>query len=145
MKIRITCKTDLDVDRILASRGLGPDRQAEKFLASEVHRLSDPYTPFRQGTLKNTAQIEQTGDGTALVYNQPYAHYQWHGEVMGPNVLTDEGWRSMARKGGKTYTGRPLTYSGGGLRGPRWTIRMMADRRDDIVRSLANYVGGKPK
>ena len=145
MKIRITCLADLDADRILKSRGLGPDRQAEKFLASEVKRLSDPYVPFRQGTLKNTAQIVDDGAGTALVYNTPYAHYQWHGEVMGPNVLTDEGWRSMAKKGAKKYTGRPLTYSGGGLRGPRWTERMMADRHDDVVRSLANYVGGKPK
>ncbi len=128
--MKISCKVNIDVNAILADRGLGPDRQAEKFLASEVKRLSDPYVPFRQGTLKNTAQIEQDGAGTFLVYRTPYAHYQWYGEAMaGPPP--------------KHYTGRPLTYSGGGLRGPRWTERMLADRRADVVRSLAEHVGGK--
>ena len=126
--MRIDCKVDIDVAAILASRGLGPDRRAEKFLASEVKRLSDPYVPFRQGTLKNTAQIEQGGEGTVLVYNTPYAHYQWFGQAMGGRAP-------------KHYTGKPLTYGGGGLRGPRWVERMMADRREDVVQSLKNFIG----
>ncbi len=127
--MRIDCKVDIDVAAILASRGLGPDKRAALFLASEVKRLSDPYVPFRQGTLKHTTTIQPDGNGATLIYRAPYAHYQWFGEA-------------MAGRAPKHYTGRPLTYSGGGLRGPRWTERMMADRREDIIRSLKNYIGG---
>lgn len=82
MKIRIVA--NIDAARILTSRGLGTGNLARRFLASEVVRLSDPYVPFRQGTLKNSAQI--SGDGSQIVYPGPYAHYQYVGKVMGPNI-----------------------------------------------------------
>ena len=58
--------------------------------------------------------------GTALtadsiIYPGPYAHYQYVGE-------------GMAGRAPKHYTGQPLTYHGGALRGKQWDKRMMADR-----------------
>lgn len=64
MKIKV--KVDIDPAQILASRGLGPSHAAQYYLASEVKRLSDPYVPFRQGALKNSATIAQ--DGSAITY-----------------------------------------------------------------------------
>lgn len=138
MKLKVT--TTLNVGQILNRRGLGTSNHARRFLASRVKAHSDPYVPFRQGTLKNTAQV--SSDGSKLIYTQPYARYQYHGEVMGPNVRTKDGWRSMAKKGKKRLMGRKLKYSGT-LRGPHWDKRMLADHRGDLERDMAAYVGKK--
>ena len=126
MRVRV----NIPIDAILASRGLGSSNGANVFLANEVLRLSDPYTPFQQGALK-AGQINP-GSPTTIEYNTPYAHYQWAGMAMGGRAP-------------KHYTGKSLTYSGGPMRGKEWTKRMMADRGDEVVKSLAVYVGGKPK
>jgi hypothetical protein len=123
-------KVDINTAKIMKQRGLGGDNRAQIFLASEVKRLSDPYVPMQQGALKNNAVI--ASDGSALTYTQPYAHYQYYGEV-------------MAGRAPKHYTGKALTYSGGGLRGSNWDKRMIIDRGDDLTESIAKFVGGKPK
>lgn len=137
--MKLKCTTKLNVKSILNSHGLGTSNEARKFLASRVKTHSDPYVPKRQGILKNTAQI--SNDGGKLTYVQPYARYQYQGEVMGPNVLTKKGWRSMAKKGGKFYTGKTIKYHGGAMRGPYWDKRMIANHREDLERDMAAYVG----
>ena len=113
-------KVDISPAKILAKRGLGGDKAAQKYLASEVKRLSDPYVPFQQGMLKNRVTI--AGDGSYLVYTQPYAHYQYEGVVYGPNYTNgDIFWSGDAPK---KPTGKKLTYNGGPMRGPHWDKRM---------------------
>lgn len=122
---------NVDADRILRERGLGSSADAVRYLASEVKRLSDPYVPMQSGTLKNTAQV--TDD--SVLYNAPYAHYQYHGAV-------------MAGRAPKHYTGEKLRYHGGDSsppRGPEWDKRMMADRGDELRESFARHIGGKAK
>ena len=140
MGVRVTTK--IDVGGILRKRGLGDSNRVRKYLASQVRKRSDPYVPFRQGTLKNTAKISP--GGTQVIYTQPYAGYQYRGLVMGPNVLTKNGWRSMAKKGGKYYTGQALKYkSDNGMRGPYWDKRMLENHRDDLEKDVAAAIGGK--
>lgn len=115
---------------ILKTRGLGGSTAARKHLATTVARLSDPYVPMQSGTLKNTRQIDV--DGKGILYNQPYAHYQYYGEV-------------MAGRAPKQYTGKAIDYHGAPMRGPRWDKRMMADLGDEVVNDLAKFVGGKRK
>lgn len=50
---------------------------------------------------------------TSIIYNTPYARRQYY------------------------------ENKGNGLRGKRWTERMWADRGPEIVKSVANYCGGK--
>ena len=119
-------KIDINVDKILSERGLN-NGKVQKYLASEVVRLSDKYVPFQQGALKNQRTI--ASDGSQIVYTQPYAHYQYYGQVMGGRAP-------------KHYTGDSLTYNGAPMRGARWTERMMADKRDEIVKNVEKYVGG---
>lgn len=128
--MKINVKVNIPTEEILRSRGLGSSHEAERYLANEVLRLSDPYTPFQQGALK--AGRINSGNPTTIEYNTPYAHYQWAGKAMGGRAP-------------KHYTGKGLTYSGGPMRGKEWTKRMMADRGAEVVKSLAVYVGGKPK
>ena len=124
MKINTQVVTDIDVNKILERRGLGPSDKAERFLASEVKRLSEPYTPRQQGTLYNESQVVGEYDGIYLIYDQPYAEYQYEG-VSG--------------------SGKPLNYHGGPMRGKQWDKRMMADRGEEVRQSFANYIGGKVK
>lgn len=50
-----------------------------------------------------------------ITYVQPYARRQWY------------------------------ENKGNGLRGKEWTIRMWNARKRDILKSVANYVGGEAK
>lgn len=118
-------KININVSKILASRGLGSSNKARKYIASEVKRLSDPYVPMQQGLLKNQAHI--ASDGSQLVYSQPYAHYQYYGKV-------------MAGRAPKKYTGADLTYHGAPMRGARWTERMLADKRNEIIKNVDAYI-----
>lgn len=119
-------KVDINTAQILKKRGLGGDHRAQKYLASEVKRLCDPYVPMQQGTLKNTAVV--ASDGSTVTYVQPYAHYQYYGEA-------------MAGRAPKQYTGKPLDYHGAPMRGPNWDKRMMADKSGELVNNLKNYIG----
>lgn len=132
----VNVKVDIPVGKILSSRGLGNDNRARKHLASEVKRFSEPYTPWQQGILARSAVI--SGDGSTLTYQGPYAHYQWEGVVYGPNYTNGEIFWSG--KAPKKPTGGKLTYSGGGLRGKKWTIRMLADKSKDLERSMDAYI-----
>ena len=118
---------DINTARILKERGLGGDNRAQVYLASEVKRLCDPYVPMQSGVLKNTAVV--ASDGSSVTYIQPYAHYQYYGEV-------------MAGRAPKQYTGEKLTYSGGGMRGAQWDKRMMADKSRELVNNLERFIGG---
>lgn len=123
MKITVNIPTA----KILKSMGLGGSNEVRKYTASEVKRLCDPYVPFQQGALKNITTIAT--DGSALVYTQPYAHYQYYGEA-------------MAGRAPKKYTGEALTYSGAN-RGKEWDKRMLADKRNDLERSVEAFIKKK--
>lgn len=108
-------------------RNLQKDGQAQQFFTNEVARLSDEYVPFDNGPLKNTKKVK----AHSIEYVQPYAQYQWHGVVMAGNP--------------RTPTGKPLHCGNGQLRGKEWTNRMWADRGQEIVKSVADFVGGRSK
>ena len=129
MQIRVTSNVHLKA----------PGRvKMQRYLADRVWMRCDPYVPMSSGVLKNNVSINL--DGGMLTYNGPYAHYQYVGQVMGPNIKTKRGWRSMAKKGGKHYTGRAISYSGAPMRGSYWDKRMMADHRGDLVQDMQAYV-----
>lgn len=54
------------------------------FMATELKRLMSPYTPRRNGTLEDTAQIEPF----KITYVQPYSKYIYYGD--GFNFSTDK-------------------------------------------------------
>lgn len=121
----------IETGLILQTRGLGKSTAARKYLASTVARLSDPYVPMSAGAgvhMKNQVQID--AEGRAILYRQSYAHYQYYGEV-------------MVGRAPKHYTGKPINYHGGPLRGKEWDKRMMADKGREVMDDLAKFVGGK--
>ena len=126
MKIEVT--STLNVKAVLQRKGLGPDNAAQRYLAARIRLRCDPYVPKATGTLKNTAQIAP--DGSALVYAQPYAHYQYLGAA-------------MAGRAPKHYTGKRLHHNEAPMRGPYWDERMMADHSSDVEADLAAFMAQK--
>lgn len=88
--------------------------RAQCFIDSECIRCMRRYTPMRTGTLINSAKLGTKIGSGHIVYNSPYARYQYYGVVYGPNFpLKDKagniiGWFSPPKK---HPTGRELEYS----------------------------------
>lgn len=122
---KIKVKVDINTKKIMQQRGLGVSNEVRKHLANDVRRLSDPYVPMDRGILKNGATIAE--DGSSITYHGPYAHYQYHGEV-------------MVGKAPKEYGYKSLNYQGEPMRGPVWDRRMLSDKSKEIVKSLAEHI-----
>lgn len=120
----MSVKINISKSEILKRLGLDGNAKVQKFLASEVKRLCDPYVPMQQGVLKNNVTI--AADGSHIVYTQSYAHYQYYGKVMGGRAP-------------KHYTGDDLNYHGAN-RGPQWDKRMLADKSKDLERRIDAYI-----
>lgn len=123
--MRVKVSIDFNKDKILVARGLGSSKKVQRFLAVDVKRLSDPYTPMQQGDLQRSGKIAL--DGSSITYLSPYAHYQFYGKAMGGRAP-------------KHYTGDSLTYNGAPMRGAQWTGRMMADKRHEIEKNVETFI-----
>ena len=129
--------TNIDAGRILRRRGLHPSGAVQRLFTQECAKAMDRYVPMQTGTLKNTRFI-----GPDYVeYNQPYAHYQYYGELM----LSQSG-SAWARRGErKHYAGKDLAYHGAPVRGKLWDIRMWADNRRRLTQLVARACGGRAR
>ena len=71
MAVSIELKLD-PMTKLKARRHL--DDTGRRKVASEVKRLCDPYVPYKDGPLKNSAQVLTDG----VLYVQPYAAKQYY-------------------------------------------------------------------
>lgn len=91
----------------------------QKFIDSEVMRLMDPYTPFREGTLKGSPQRDSIiGSGRIL-------------------QITD-----YARR---LYYNPQYNFNEAPRRGGKWFERMKENHKDDILKGAAALAGAKTK
>ena len=71
------------------------------FLAQEWKRLISPYTPRREGTLEDTAQVRPF----EIEYIQPYSAYVYYGETFNfrrdSNPYATFKWDNAAAKNGQ--------------------------------------------
>ena len=77
--------------------------KAQKYIDSECIRLMSRYTPFRTGIMEKSATLGTKIGSGHIVYNAPYARYQYYGIVYGPNIPLFEngvliGWISPPKK-----------------------------------------------
>ena len=120
MSAGIKMKTHLQLDpvqKIKLRHLINKDGKAQRFFTLQVHRMSEPYTPRKDGPLIDTS-VE--GDHT-ITYVQPYSSKNYY-ENRG------NGMQATAHNG---------------LRGKLWDKRMWADHGDEIIEGVANYVGGR--
>ena len=109
------------------------------------------YVPWDSGTLGKSAYgATEIGSGK-VVYPGPYAHYQYYGEIYGPNIPVfddDSGTptRFFSPPGRKKHpTGRELQYKTdvNPLAGSFWFERMKADHLQEIIKEAEDAAKGK--
>ncbi|MEG1256612.1 minor capsid protein [Clostridium sp.] len=109
-----------NTQKILLKRYLNKDGGAQVKFTKECAKAMNNYTPYLHGRLKDM-MIELQAD--KVIYNAPYAARQYY---------TNKG---MGKQG----------ENQGGLRGKMWDKRMWIDKGDGIVKTIAEFVGGKSK
>ena len=109
MAKNISVKLELNaVSKILLQRGLQDNGPVQRFAASELKRMCDPYVPFLSGTLKNTAQVQNDG----VLYVQPYSQKQYNGN--GGSGQRGKQWdKRMMADHGKEYISAVAKKAGG--------------------------------
>ena len=129
----------LEPNDLLHDYGLEKGGRVQRAIDDAVIRECTPYVPASPDrTLEFSARVSTEIGSGEVIWNTPYAHYQYMGIVYGPNFqVMIKGaleWRSYAGRP-KHPTDRELTYdtSQNPLAGPRWFERMKADRLNDIL------------
>lgn len=107
----------LDPNDLLMACGLEKGGRVQRFIDQKVIdgcQLYVPASPDR--TLEFSAQVSTEIGSGMVVWNTPYARYQYYGEVYGPNIPDMDpetgmifGWWSPPGRP-KHPTGRKLTY-----------------------------------
>lgn len=106
--------------KILLKRYLNKDGRAQVKFTQECAKQFNNYVPFKTGRLKDMMVTLET---SRIIYNAPYAARQYY---------TNKG------------NGRNGTNLGG-LRGKQWDKRAWINKGDDIVRTIADFVGGRSR
>lgn len=123
----------------------------QQVIDKSVIDYSLAYCPWETGVLAKSAYgATQIGSGQ-VIYPGPYAHYQYYGEIYGPNIPVfedDSGipTRFFSPPGQQKHpTGRSLNHATdvNPLAGPFWFERMKADRLQDIIEEARNAAGAK--
>lgn len=132
----------LSPDDILAVFGLEDHGRVQRTIDQSVIDYCQPYVPASPDrTLEFSAQVSTDIGSGLVIWNTPYAHYQYMGIVYGPNIPVIDpetgvlmGWFSPPGRP-KHPTDRELTYdtSQNPMAGPYWFERMKADRLRDIL------------
>lgn len=115
IKLKIK-KVEFDSLKYLKRIKIGSGGEVQRFIDSEVIKQMDPYTPFRDGALKN-APLQQSsiGKGT-ITQSTPYAR-RWY------------------------YT--PANFNEAPRRGNKWFERMKQNHKSDILKGAARIAGAK--
>lgn len=126
---------------IIKDLGLDKNGRVQKFFTNTCRRYMEPYVPKDSGNLRDN--VEETSN--SVIYNSPYAHYQYMGLAMGPSIPIMKngiaiGFYSPKGKS-KYYTGKSLKYHGGG--GAYWDKRMWSAHKDQVINETQKYMEGK--
>lgn len=103
-----------NVDITLDTRRLDKNlREAQKLLNMQITADCDPLIPFKGGALRGSLRYPEGLEGGVIEWNTPYAHYQYMGEVYGPNIPIRDAEGNITgywSPPSKEPTGRHLTY-----------------------------------
>lgn len=103
---------------ILGHIGLGKDGKVQKFFQETCYKHMDKYVPKDTGNLR---EIVDLSDPTQIVYEMPYASYQYYG-------MRSDG----------THVVQNYTTPGSGT---YWDRRMVSAEMQDVVKEVQDYIG----
>lgn len=126
---------------IKAHLGIEPNGRVQRKFQNLCYRYMDKYVPRYEGNLRKNVDLSEP---TEIVYNSPYAHYQYEGKLY---VMDNEKgayysptygfWSDKGKP--KHDSGRFLTYHTGGT-GDHWDKRMVSAEMGDLVKDLQAYI-----
>ena len=129
-------------DEFIRKSGVGIGGHVQKVIDAAVIRECSQYVPFDEGILAGSANTATKIGSGEVIYDTPYARYQYYGEVYGPNIPIVEngvitGYFSPPEK---HPTGEKLQYSQSinPLAGSHWFDRAMADHGEDVLKEAQN-------
>lgn len=101
--------------------------KVQKYVDSEVLRLSDPYVPMLTGMLKKSGILGTEIGSGEVNYIAPYADKQYYNNA-------GKGRQGITKKSSHNYKC---------LRGKQWFERMKADHKSEIINGAKKIAGGK--
>ena len=122
--------------KIAQRKGLGKGGVIQKFIDSEVIRLSAPYTPFATGQLTKSATLGTVIGSGEVTYNAPYARYLYYGKVM-VSPTTGSAWAKRGER--KVLTAKLIKYNGAPRRGARWFEQMKQIHGKSLLREVRAF------
>lgn len=143
MRFEITARlnVNLNPEDILVRFGLERGGRVQQIIDQRVIDYSRRYIPASPNrVLENSAQPSTEIGSGEVIYNTPYARYQYYGHVM-----TDEAGRTWVGPGETkpiVHEDWPLQYdtAQNDLAGAYWFERMKADRLNDILEEARRAV-----
>lgn len=147
-KVKFTLK---DTDQLLSELDLQPGGKVQTIIDKSFLEACDKYIPENTGSMKDRSKTATVCGSGRVVFPGPYAHYQYYGEVYGPNIPIfddDTGIPTTFRskKGQKKHpTGRELQYS----KDPNpnacshWAEVAKANHMKDIMEEIHKATGYK--
>lgn len=117
--------------KIKISVGMQKNGPLQKFIANDLYERMDPYVPFDSGDLATMVSI--TTDGKYIIYEVPYAQYQWRGErADGTHKINEENRnRSMHPKASSHWDSHFYISGSGYSQGNeelRWKVNKDVER-----------------
>ena len=146
--MRVKVEFSKDTADLLRRFGLEKGGTVQMAIDHAVVNFCEEYVPFDEGLLTSSAKISTVYGSGEVIYNTPYAHFLYYGEVYGPNIPVFERnngipTRYFSPKGKPKHpTGKQLKYNQEvhTLAGPFWAQRMWADHEKDIIREAKAHV-----
>lgn len=141
MKVRVTLP---GATELIRKKGLDRDGDIQRTLTHIICGRMTRYMPASSPTRVLATKKKFVKSPTEIEVAGPYAHYQYEGEVWGPNIPIKEngivvGWWSPPVK---YPTGRRLKHSRAVNpdAGPLWDKRLMDAEGDAIKADIERYI-----
>lgn len=119
MSLKVTVKFDASS---FALRDEKTWQKVRPLLKQQILKDCNANVPMKDGFLRNSALRWVSMANDLIVWDTPYAHFQYIGKVM-IGVVSHSPWAHHGEK--KIYTDRNLTYRRGGA---RWIEKTMDER-----------------
>ena len=128
------------VNTILKRLGVTQDGDVQREVTKNISNRLYKYIPKCGGVLEKSKYITSS---TTIEVIQPYATYQYYGELM-VDPVTGSSW-AKSEHGPKVRTGIPLKHntSDKPLAGPFWDKRMMNAEGAQIAAETQEYINRK--
>lgn len=149
IEMHVLVDGDFSPDALLKKCGLEDHGPVQTAVDRAIIDYTMPYWAWDTGTLARSAYAASDIGGGEIIYPGPYAHYQYYGEVYGPNIPIFEdgilaGFFSPPGQP-KHPTGRQLQYKTdvNPLAGAFPFERMKADHLQDIIEEARKFAGSE--